>query len=86
LTPLATTGHGEGDTALAMWRENVAPHLGDKLAVLTGDAAYTKAELRAALREVGIVENCHPVSHADREPGLLETKPSQLSEPARSQI
>jgi hypothetical protein len=71
LTPLATTGHGEGDTALTMmreeWREQVAPHLDDKLAVLTGDAAYTKAELRAQLREVGIVENVHPVSHADRE-------------------
>ncbi len=71
LTPLATKGHGEGDTALAMlreeWRENVAPHLGDGLAVLTGDAAYTKGELRAALREAGIVESVHPVSHADRE-------------------
>jgi hypothetical protein len=70
LTPLATKGHGEGDTALAMlreeWRENVAPHLSDKLAVLTADAAYTKAALRAELREQGIIENCHPVSHADR--------------------
>lgn len=71
LTPLARKGYGEGDTALAMlreeWRENVAPYLSDKLAVLTGDAAYSKAELRAALREQGIIENCHPVSHADRE-------------------
>ena len=71
LTPLATTGYGEGDTALAMlreeWREQVAPHLSDKLAVLTGDAAYTKGELRAALREAGIVENCHPVSHGRSE-------------------
>jgi hypothetical protein len=71
LTPLATTGYGEGDTALAMlreeWRENVASHLDDKLAVLTGDAAYTKGELRAALRGVGIVENVHQVSHGSSE-------------------
>lgn len=67
LTPLATKEHGEGDTALAMfreeWREHVAPFLNDKLGVLTADAAYTKSELRAELRELGIVENCHPVSH-----------------------
>lgn len=71
LVPLATKDEGESATALAMfreeWREQVAPHLDDGLAVLTADAAYTKAELRAELREVGIIENCHPVSHADRE-------------------
>jgi hypothetical protein len=71
LAPLATKDEGESATALAMlreeWRENVAPHLSDKLAVLTGDSAYTKGEVRKALREVGIIENIHPVSHADRE-------------------
>jgi hypothetical protein len=71
LVPLATKEKCEGDTALAMfreeWRENVAPHLSDELAVLTGDSAYTKAEVRMALREVGIIENIHPVSHANRE-------------------
>jgi hypothetical protein len=69
--PLATKEEGEGDTAVAMfreeWRERVTPHLDDKLVVLTGDSAYTKAEIRIALREVGIIENVHPVSHADRE-------------------
>ncbi|HEX5763083.1 MAG TPA: hypothetical protein VFY04_08180 [Solirubrobacterales bacterium] len=71
LVPLATKEEGESATALALfredWRENVAPHLGDKLAVLTADAAYTKAEVRIALRDAGIIENCHPVSHADRK-------------------
>lgn len=71
LAPLATKEEGESATALAMlreeWRENVAPFVSDKLAVLTGDAAYSKRELRAELREHGIIENVHPVSHADRE-------------------
>jgi hypothetical protein len=67
LTPLATKGHGEADTALAMfrdeWKENVVPHLDPEIAVLTGDAAYTKQALRAELRTLGILENCHRVSH-----------------------
>jgi len=71
LVPLATKHECEGDTAVAMfreeWREQVAPLLSDKLAVLTGDSAYTKGEIREALREVGIIENVHHVSHADRE-------------------
>lgn len=71
LTPLATKGHGEADTALAMfreeWQREVAPRLDPKLAVLTGDAAYKKPELRAQLRDFGIVENCHSVSHGKSE-------------------
>lgn len=75
IVPLATEGHGEADTALAMfreeWREHVQPHLDPQLRVLTADSAYKKrelrAELRAELRELGIVENCHAVSHARRK-------------------
>jgi hypothetical protein len=67
LTPLATKGHGEADTALAMfreeWQRDVAPLLDPEIAVLTGDAAYCKQELRAQLRQAGILENCHRVSH-----------------------
>lgn len=71
IVPLATKDHGEGDTALAMfreeWREHVEPHLDPQLRVLSADSAYTKGELRAELRGLGIVENCHPVSHAKRQ-------------------
>jgi hypothetical protein len=61
----------EGKVALALlreeWRENVRPHLGDQLAILSADSAFKAGEIRAELRELGIVENCHSVSHADRK-------------------
>jgi hypothetical protein len=69
--PLATGGQMEGATALAMfrdeWRKRVQPLLDPQLRVLCADSAYTKPELRAELRDLGIVENCHPVSHAQRQ-------------------
>jgi hypothetical protein len=71
IVPLATKDQTEPDTALRLfredWPERVQPHLDPKLSVLSADAAYKKTELRAQLRQLGIVENCHPVSHADRE-------------------
>jgi Transposase DDE domain len=71
IVPLATKDHSEADTALAMfreeWQEHVAPLLDDKMRVLTADGAYTKGELRAQLRQLGIVENTHPVSHGKGE-------------------
>ncbi len=67
IVPLATKDHSEADTALALfreeWREHVAPHLDENLRVLTADSAYKPGELREELRGLGIVENCHAVSH-----------------------
>jgi hypothetical protein len=84
LTPLATKGHGEADTAIAMlreeWQRDVAPHLDPELAVLTGDAAYTKGEFRAELRSQGIVENVHPVSHGKSETNRANAEKNNLTE------
>lgn len=49
------------------WQERVAPLLDDRLRVLTGDSAYQPAWLREQLHGLGIVENCHSVSHAKSE-------------------
>jgi hypothetical protein len=71
IVPLATKHETEPDTAIRLFREDwpkrVQPHLDPELSVLSANAAYTKPELRAQLRQVGIVENCHPVSHAHRK-------------------
>lgn len=72
VTPLAVRGHSEGETALAMfqdeWQRQIAPHLDSrKLGICTADGAYSKSELRQQLRGMGYVDNCHPVSHADRD-------------------
>jgi hypothetical protein len=71
VTPLVKTGYGESATALKIfeeeWKRAVAPYLHqDKLGILTADSAYSSRPLRAAIREIGYVENCHKVSHADR--------------------
>lgn len=68
---LSPISENEAKTALAMfetdWQERVTPLLSDKLRVLTGDSAYKTPALRAQLHEIGIVDNCHAVSHAKRE-------------------
>jgi hypothetical protein len=74
IVPLATKHQTEPDTAISLfredWKEKVRPHLDPELAVLTADGAYTKQELRAELRELGIIENTHPVSNADRKTSI----------------
>jgi hypothetical protein len=71
IVPLATKDQTESSTALRLFREDwpqrVQPHLDPELCVLNADSAYTKRQLRARLRELGIVENCHRASHADRQ-------------------
>jgi hypothetical protein len=46
--------------------KNVAPALHGKIKVLVGDGAYHSPELRAELRRLGIVENIHLASHAEK--------------------
>lgn len=64
----------ETDVALDLvnneFAEVVAPRLlahmnPEHLAVLSADGGFNKPELRTALRRHGIIENIHPVSHAD---------------------
>ena len=60
----------EMDVAIELVRDEFAtrvkPHLqADKLSVLSADGAFAKQELRAELRQLGIVENIHLVSHGD---------------------
>ena len=61
----------ERTTALDLIRdelEEVIGLLGEReLRVLTADGGFTKGELRRELRKLGIVENIHPVSHADSD-------------------
>jgi hypothetical protein len=61
----------EKDTALELlqgeFAREAAPYLRNQLRVLTADGAFQKPELRAAVRSLGIVENIHFTSHADRE-------------------
>lgn len=60
----------EKTVALDLVREDfvrdVAPYLAGKIKVLSADGAFHQAELRAELRQHGIVENIHLVSHARR--------------------
>jgi len=69
--PLATKDQTEPSVALKLfreeWPEKIRPLLSSELAVLTGDAAYSKQALRAELRKQGIVEVCHPISHGNRD-------------------
>jgi len=51
--------------ALKDFREKVLPHAGDReLAVLSADSAFVHKPFRSALRDAGIIENVHEVSHA----------------------
>jgi hypothetical protein len=70
MVPLAVKDESEPDTALKMFREDwgrLRPFLDPGIAVLTGDAAFKKQELRAEVRKHGIVENVHVASHGSGE-------------------
>ena len=52
--------------AVEKYAEHVAPRLPrEGLSVLSADGAFAQQELRKRLRELGIVENIHLVSHGD---------------------
>lgn len=54
-----------GLNALDDFEQHVMPHAGPReLRVLTGDSAYQMTELRKRVRDLGIIENIHEVSHA----------------------
>jgi hypothetical protein len=63
----------EKTTALELVRQDfardVAPYLGGKVKVLTADGAFHAPELRAELRQHGIVENIHLASHSFKSAG-----------------
>jgi len=71
LVPLQAS---ERYTALDLVREEyareVAPYLHGKLKILSADGAFHLNELRAELRQHGILENNHTVSHAKRKESL----------------
>lgn len=51
---------------LAQYREEILPLLPEhQLGVLTGDSAFSANWLRKEIRNVGLIENSHNVSHAD---------------------
>lgn len=53
----------------------VLPRIGgDKLRVLSADMAFAGQPFRAALREVGIIENIHGASHANTQRSLKHAK------------
>lgn len=58
----------EKETGLELIREqfaaNTAPFLGERIAALTADGGFHKAELRAELHRHGVIENLHVTSHS----------------------
>lgn len=67
LVPLNASEKDVGVELLADWEKNVLPHLGERrLTVLTADGGFNKPLLRAKARELGILENIHHASHADK--------------------
>ncbi len=80
---LVPLNESEMNTALEMvkgdFKNETAPYLsarGDKIAALTADGAFKKPELRAALRRLGVLENIHLASHADKS----EARASKMTE------
>jgi hypothetical protein len=70
LVPLQTS---EVETAIKLlgdWERVVTPHLGKpeerELVVLSADGAFNAPRLRAKARELGILENIHFASHANK--------------------
>ena len=68
------TAINESESAAALemmredWRQQVEPNLGPRrVGVFSGDSAYNKPALRRELRQLGFIENTHPVSHARTE-------------------
>jgi hypothetical protein len=67
LVPLNTSEKDTGVELLKDWERNVLPHLGERrLTVLTADGAFNKPILRAKARQLGILENIHVASHANK--------------------
>jgi hypothetical protein len=67
LVPLNTSERDVGLELLNDWERDVLPHLGERrLTVLTADGGFQKPEMRAKARELGILENVHLASHADK--------------------
>lgn len=70
LVPLNASEKDTGVELLRDWERDVLPHLGApeerRLVVLTADGGFNKPLLRAKARQLGILENIHLASHADR--------------------
>jgi hypothetical protein len=58
------------DIVTSDFARDVAPYLQGKIKVLTADGAFHQPELRAQLRKLGIVENIHLVSHANKKKSI----------------
>lgn len=56
-----------GISILDTYAQQISPLLRRRVRVLVADGAYSGPRMRAAARAAGLVESCHPVSHADRE-------------------
>lgn len=78
---LVPLNESEVVTALDLVRTDyacdVAPYLHGKVKVLTADGAFHSPELRAELRQHGIVENIHLASHATKSTPRAEQMTAQ---------
>ncbi|HJQ49202.1 MAG TPA: hypothetical protein VJ838_01660 [Gaiellaceae bacterium] len=67
VTPLNRNEGQAASELIAQYREDVLPLLPERrLGVLTGDSAFAANSLRKEIRSVGLIENAHNVSHADK--------------------
>jgi hypothetical protein len=61
---------GAAASVMNRYQTEISPLLQNKVRVIVADGAFSGPTFRGAARDAGMVESCHPVSHADRKKSL----------------